>query len=125
NDQASYLYDESHKKDENADSERDEKGSFHIVYDFLRPSSRKEAYQADITYGTNNQFGFDYLRDNLAYSKESLVQREYHYALVDEIDSILIDEARTPLIISGNTGAAGDLYVKFAEIARGLKEGED
>ncbi len=124
NDQASYLYDESHtSKDE--DKERDETGSFHVVYDLLRPVSKKEAYLADITYGTNSQFGFDYLRDNLVYDSDRLVQREYNFAIVDEIDSILIDEARTPLIISGNTGNAGDLYVRFAKIASSLEEEGD
>ena len=66
----------------------------------LRPCSRREAYQADITYGTNNEFGFDYLRDNMRFSLEEMVQREHYYAIVDEVDSILIEEARTPLIIS-------------------------
>src|SRR3990167_3204160 len=124
NDQASYLYDESHQTQE-ADEERDETGSFRVVYEFLRPVTKQDAYRADITYGTNNQFGFDYLRDNLVYNKETLAQREHYYAIVDEIDSILIDEARTPLIISGNIGAAGDLYEKFAKIARELEEGSD
>ena len=118
----SFLYDPQHVSQ---DKERDELGSFHVVHEFLRPGSKKEAYQADITYGTNNEFGFDYLRDNLLYNKGDLSQREYHYAIVDEIDSILIDEARTPLIISGNTGAAGELYEKFANIARALEEGGD
>ena len=67
----------------------------------LRPIERREAYRCDITYGTNNEFGFDYLRDNMRFSLEELVQRALHYAIVDEVDSILIDEARTPLIISG------------------------
>src|SRR5215470_7760616 len=67
----------------------------------LRPCSRREAYYADVTYGTNNEFGFDYLRDNMRFTLEEMVQREHHYAIVDEVDSILIDEARTPLIISG------------------------
>jgi preprotein translocase subunit SecA len=118
----SFLYDPAHVS---SDKERDELGSFHVVHEFLRPATKKEAYRADITYGTNNEFGFDYLRDNLLYNKEDLSQRDYHYAIVDEIDSILIDEARTPLIISGNTGAAGELYEKFAKIARGLEEGGD
>lgn len=123
----SFIYDPSVKlkEDSEEDKERDEIGSFHIVHDFLRPTDKKSAYLADITYGTNNEFGFDYLRDNLVYSKDRLSQRGYHYAIVDEIDSILIDEARTPLIISGNTGAAGDLYGQFANIAKSLKEGED
>jgi preprotein translocase subunit SecA len=118
----SFLYDPSHIK---SDKERDETGSFHVVHEFLRPVTKQEAYRADITYGTNNEFGFDYLRDNLLYRKEDLAQRGYHYAIVDEIDSILIDEARTPLIISSNTGAAGDLYHTFAKIAEKLKQDED
>lgn len=78
--------------------------------------SRKKAYQADITYGTNNEFGFDYLRDNLKYEIEHMAQREFHYAIVDEVDSILIDEARTPLIISGPTEDNSDLYYKIDKI---------
>jgi preprotein translocase subunit SecA len=122
NHDASYIYDPKHIED---DKERDELGSFKVMYEFLRPCTRKEAYLADITYGTNSEFGFDYLRDNIAYSPENVVQREYHYAIVDEIDSILIDEARTPLIISSSTTDSEDLYSVFANIARGLKEGED
>ncbi len=124
NDHESFLYDESHttKKE---DELRDETGSFHVVHEFLRPATKQEAYRADITYGTNNQFGFDYLRDNLLYDKNLLAQREHHYAIVDEVDSILIDEARTPLIISGNVGNAGELYERFAKIARDLEEGPD
>src|SRR5688500_8628892 len=76
----------------------------------LRPCTRREAYQADITYGTNNEFGFDYLRDNMRFSVEEMVQREHAYAIVDEVDSILIDEARTPLIISGPAEGATDKY---------------
>ena len=78
----------------------------------LRPATRKEAYAADITYGTNNEFGFDYLRDNMVIYKDQLVQRPLNYAIVDEIDSILIDEARTPLIISGRANQASDIYKK-------------
>jgi preprotein translocase subunit SecA len=118
----SFVYDPAHV---NSDKERDELGSFHVVHEFLRPATKQDAYRADITYGTNNEFGFDYLRDNLLYNREQLSQRDYHYAIVDEIDSILIDEARTPLIISGNTGAAGELYEKFAKIASQLEEGGD
>ena len=118
NDQKSYLYDPEH---EIKDTERDEKGAYHIVYEFLRPATKQEAYRADITYGTNNQFGFDYLRDNLLYNPNQLSQRDFHYAIVDEIDSILIDEARTPLIISGNTGAAGELYERLSKIAATLE----
>jgi preprotein translocase subunit SecA len=82
----------------------------------LRPCQRREAYLADITYGTNNEFGFDYLRDNMRFALEELVQRELHYAIVDEVDSILIDEARTPLIISGPTEESTDLYYKVDRI---------
>src|SRR3989338_8430625 len=124
NDQLSYLYDESHTS-KKADEERDVEGSFQVVYEFLRPVNKQEASRADITYGTNVQFGFDYLRDNLVYDERYLVQRDYHYAIVDEIDSILIDEARTPLIISGNVGSAGELYTRFAKIAASLDEGKD
>ena len=87
----------------------------------LRPCKRREAYRADITYGTNNEFGFDYLRDNMRFSLEELVQRELHYAIVDEVDSILIDEARTPLIISGPTEESTDLYYKIDRIIPRLK----
>jgi preprotein translocase subunit SecA len=118
----SFIYDNSHT---NKDKERDELGSFHVVHEFLRPATKQEAYRADITYGTNTEFGFDYLRDNLLYNKSQLAQREFSFAVVDEIDSILIDEARTPLIISANTGAAGDLYVKFAKIAKELSKDTD
>lgn len=117
----SYLYDPGHQ---NLDQERDELGSFKVVHEFMRPCSRREAYHADITYGTNNEFGFDYLRDNIAYTPEDLVQRVYHYAIVDEIDSILIDEARTPLIISAPSSDAENLYEVFADISSKLKEGE-
>jgi preprotein translocase subunit SecA len=82
----------------------------------LRPCTRREAYLADITYGTNNEFGFDYLRDNMRFSLEELVQRELHYAIVDEVDSILIDEARTPLIISGPAEESTDQYYKIDRI---------
>ncbi len=84
------------------------------------PSERKVAYSADITYGTNTEFGFDYLRDNMALSADELVQREFNYAIVDEVDSILIDEARTPLIISGVAEKPTRLYYQFAHIARNL-----
>jgi preprotein translocase subunit SecA len=82
---------------------------------------RKEAYEADITYGTNSEFGFDYLRDNMAISLDGVVQRGHHYAIVDEVDSILIDEARTPLIISGEPTTAAKLYYDFARVVRGLE----
>jgi preprotein translocase subunit SecA len=87
----------------------------------LRPCTRPEAYRADITYGTNNEFGFDYLRDNMRFSLDELVQRELHYAIVDEVDSILIDEARTPLIISGPADESTDLYYKIDRIIPKLR----
>ena len=87
----------------------------------LRPCTRPEAYRADITYGTNNEFGFDYLRDNMRFSLEELVQRELNYAIVDEVDSILIDEARTPLIISGPADESTDLYYKIDRIIPKLR----
>ncbi len=91
-----------------------------IIHD-LTPEERQVAYNADITYGTNNEFGFDYLRDNMAVSKKQLVQRELNYAIVDEIDSILIDEARTPLIISGQADKANDLYQKADSFVKTLR----
>ncbi len=118
----SYRYDPGHKE---VDAMRDEEGSFRIFYEFLRPSTRREAYEADITYGTNSEFGFDYLRDNISYKPEDLRQRGHAYAIVDEIDSILIDEARTPLIISAPTQESEDLYRTFARIASQLKPEED
>ena len=90
-------------------------------YNHLRPVSRREAYLADITYGTNNEFGFDYLRDNMVWDLAQCVQRELHYAIVDEVDNILIDEARTPLIISGPAEESSDLYGKFSEVVRRLQ----
>src|SRR5438093_2149029 len=87
----------------------------------LRPCTRPEAYRADVTYGTNNEFGFDYLRDNMRFSLDELVQRELHYAIVDEVDSILIDEARTPLIISGPADESTDLYYKIDRIIPKLR----
>lgn len=91
----------------------------------LIPCSRKEAYLADITYGTNNEFGFDYLRDNMAITLDGVVQRELNYAIVDEVDSILIDEARTPLIISGPSEKSTSIYYKAAQVAKQLKIDED
>ncbi len=114
NHETSFIYDPLHKE---FDKERDETGSFKVVREFLRAVTRKEAYYADITYGTNNEYGFDYLRDNIEYEPERLRQREHNFAIVDEIDSILIDEARTPLIISAPTSESEDLYKTFAGIA--------
>ena len=95
-----------------------------IVHEIDFPE-RKAAYQADITYGTNNEFGFDYLRDNMVVGKDQMVQRELNYCIVDEVDSILIDEARTPLIISGPGEKSADLYKVIARIVANMKEGED
>src|SRR5207302_6434575 len=92
---------------------------------YLRPCSRREAYRADITYGTNNEFGFDYLRDNMVTDLDQCVQRELHYAIVDEVDSILIDEARIPLIISGPTEDSTDLYYRIDRIIPMLKRDVD
>ncbi|MCF4167053.1 preprotein translocase subunit SecA [Zavarzinia compransoris] len=94
-----------------------------IVHD-LTDEERREAYAADITYGTNNEFGFDYLRDNMKYRLDQLVQRPFHYAVVDEVDSILIDEARTPLIISGPTEDNSDLYRRIDELMPQLDEAD-
>ena len=91
----------------------------------LRPITRREAYACDITYGTNNEFGFDYLRDNMARSIEQLVQRPHHFAIVDEVDSILIDEARTPLIISAPDSEATDQYFRFASLIKTLSGDTD
>ena len=117
NHDASYLYDATHQE---VDALRDEVGSYKVVYEFLRPCTRKEAYAADVTYGTNSEFGFDFLRDNIEYEAEHLRQRGHAYAIIDEIDSILIDEARTPLIISAPANDSENLYDTFATIARGL-----
>ncbi|MEG0873473.1 MAG: preprotein translocase subunit SecA [Clostridia bacterium] len=92
-----------------------------LVVAGMNSAQKREAYAADITYGTNNEFGFDYLRDNMSMSKEEMVQRELNFAIVDEIDSILIDEARTPLIISGMVNKQNDLYEKANYFAKGLK----
>ena len=92
-----------------------------LIIPGLDPKKKQEPYNCDITYGTNNEFGFDYLRDNMVIYKNQLVQRELHYAIVDEIDSILIDEARTPLIISGRANASSDLYKKADNFVRGLE----
>ncbi|MTA82186.1 MAG: preprotein translocase subunit SecA, partial [Actinobacteria bacterium] len=90
------------------------------------PQQRREQYMCDITYGTNNEFGFDYLRDNMAWQSSERVQRGHYFAIVDEVDSILIDEARTPLIISGpSSGEANRWFSEFATIAKSLVEGED
>lgn len=114
NHEASYLYDPNHQ---DKDEERDEHGSFKVVYEFLRPCTRQEAYAANVTYGTNSEFGFDFLRDNIEYEADRLRQPNHAYAIIDEIDSILIDEARTPLIISAPAPDTENLYPTFAAIA--------
>jgi len=125
NHESSYVYDFQYKNIEGQDKIRDELGGFKVIEDYLRPVSRKEAYQADITYGTNNEFGFDFLRDNMAYNKEEMAQKNFNYAIVDEVDSILIDEARTPLIISAPDVESAELYQKFARIVPQLKKDID
>ncbi len=134
NNESSFMYDPAHRDNstvtsvapnDNLDKERDQLGAFKVVHEFLRPVSRREAYAADITYGTNNEFGFDYLRDNLEYSPDKLRQREPNYAIVDEIDSILIDEARTPLIISAPMRDAESTYKQFASMVKSFKKDED
>ena len=127
---AAFVYDPSFiaPKEEIAEAElaadevRDTEGSFKVVQEFLRPISRKEAYQLDILYGTNHEFGFDYLRDNLAYRAEDQVQRGHHFAIIDEVDSILIDEARTPLIIAAPDTESSEYYKIFARIATMLSK---
>ncbi len=113
--EAAFIYDPDYIDDKAIDER--------LVH--LKPVSRKEAYLADITYGTNNEFGFDYLRDNMVSELGQMVQRELNYAIVDEVDSILIDEARTPLIISAPDADSTDKYYKFAKLVTQLKENED
>ncbi|MFA6446339.1 MAG: preprotein translocase subunit SecA [Candidatus Paceibacterota bacterium] len=143
NHDVSFLYDPNHGRpttdnqaldkssgqatdgEDKVDKVRDTEGSYKVIHEFLRPCSRKEAYGADITYGTNNEYGFDYLRDNIEYSPQELRQREFNYAIVDEIDSILIDEARTPLIISSPTVESENLYVTFAGIVKNFTKEAD
>ncbi|MBQ8996988.1 preprotein translocase subunit SecA [Candidatus Saccharibacteria bacterium] len=108
--EASFIYDKNYENVDHADER----------FRHLRPATRKEAYLADITYGTNNEFGFDYLRDNMTSETKFLRQRELNFAIVDEVDSILIDEARTPLIISAPAGDNPDAYYQFAKIASQL-----
>lgn len=112
---ASFIYDPEYLNDKH-DDER---------MKHLRPCTRQEAYAADITYGTNNEFGFDYLRDNMVREESQLRQRELHYAIVDEVDSILIDEARTPLIISAPATASATAYEQFSKVVRTLKKEKD
>ena len=132
NHESSFVYDPSFqlasaekKWDKERDERRDELGNFKVEQSYLRPMTRNEAYLADITYGTNNEFGFDYLRDNMAGHLSQMVQRELNYAIIDEVDSILIDEARTPLIISAPAEESTEKYYKFANLVTHLKEGDD
>jgi preprotein translocase subunit SecA len=106
------------------DPEYVNKDHFDARMHHLKPATRQEAYEADITYGTNNEYGFDYLRDNMVREVDQLRQRDLHYAIVDEVDSILIDEARTPLIISAPATASAAAYQQFAKVVRSLKETE-
>ena len=126
---AAYLYDPSWHVPEGdealIDTERDATGSFRVQQEYLRPVSRKEAYAADIVYGTNHEFGFDYLRDNLSYSTAQQVQRGHYFAIIDEVDSILIDEARTPLIISAPDVQSAEYYKLFARLVPTLVKDED
>lgn len=125
NHEQSFLYDPNFRQAEIKDDARDKTGGFMVIQDFLKPCSRAEAYNADITYGTNNEFGFDYLRDNLVFRLDDKVQRAFNYAVIDEVDSILIDEARTPLIISQSETMKPEEYISFAQLADRLNEGDD
>ena len=120
-----FIYDENYKNENEKDAKRDIVGGFLVVEDFLKPVSKKEAYSADITYGTNNEFGFDYLRDNMVFDLEQKAQRDFNFAIVDEVDSILIDEARVPLIISGEAEPATEKYSLFAKIVSSLEKETD
>ena len=128
---AAYIYDPHFKvehgteEEQEIDVKRDAFGAFKVEMDYLRPVSRQEAYQADITYGTNNEFGFDYLRDNMVTAQSQKVQRGVNFAIIDEVDSILIDEARTPLIISAPAEESADLYKKFSQLVPLLQENGD
>jgi preprotein translocase subunit SecA len=132
NHETSYIYDPHFKRTEpdadqkddegsERDKARDTTGAFKVEYSYLRPCSRKEAYAADITYGTNNEYGFDFLRDNMATRPEHQVQRPPFFAIIDEVDSILVDEARTPLIISAPAEEATQSYYEYAKIVRALE----
>ena len=116
NNGVSYMYEPGYKPGEEGST-----GGL----DDLRPCARRDVYQADITYGTNNEFGFDYLRDNMVREWNDKAQRPLYFAIVDEVDNILIDEARTPLIISGSAEEASGTYVRFARAVKGLEEQRD
>jgi preprotein translocase subunit SecA len=119
--ESGYVYDANYKNNE-ADKERDVIGNFKVIQNFLKPVSRREAYGADITYGTNNEFGFDYLRDNMVFDKNQESQRGFNFVIVDEVDSILIDEARVPLIISGEAEEATEKYYTFSKVVESLQK---
>ena len=127
---AAFLFDPNaehlHDEEEDAGLDPEERQRRRELGDLkmLRPCTRREAYRADITYGTNNEFGFDYLRDNMVLERAQKVQRQLSYAIVDEVDNILIDEARTPLIISGQAEESLDTYRVFANLVRSLQAGE-
>ena len=125
NGQKSIKPEEDKSEGSAADKERDAKGMYKVENEFLERCSRQEAYACDITYGTNNEFGFDYLRDNMVQNKHEMAQRPFYFAIVDEVDSILIDEARTPLIISAPAEEANEMYYKFAELVSKLQVNED
>lgn len=114
----SYLYDATQPE---PDTNLDAVEQYKVLPEYLKPVSKKQAYQADITYGTNTQFGFDYLRDNMQTSIDGMVQREHYFALVDEVDSVLIDEARVPLIMSSQAEDSSQMYKQFAKLAKQLK----
>ena len=122
----SFLYDPSYKPEED-ELKKLEGETQGLVMDVkhMRPISRREAYAADITYGTNNEFGFDFLRDNMVQQQAQMVQRELFFAIVDEVDSILIDEARTPLIISSPDSDPTDKYFEFARMVERLEDVQD
>lgn len=115
----------SEKQNKEIDEERDEEGSYNVMDEFLIQVSRVDAYKSDIIYGTNSQFGFDYLRDNIEYEKENVRQNHHAFAIVDEIDSILIDEARTPLIISAPAADPENLYKVFTQIVSDFEKEVD
>jgi len=124
NSDGSFIYDPAHTEKEQ-DKARDETGGFKIIHEFLRPAGKLDVYSCDVVYGTNTEFGFDYLRDNIVGDISQIISPERHFAIVDEVDSILIDEARTPLIISMPDAESPKLYETFSRIVPRLKENED
>ncbi len=121
----SYKFNANKRALEAETPEQKEMQNFKVEYDFLETCSRKQAYECDIVYGTNNEYGFDYLRDNMVQNIEEMSQRKLNFAIVDEVDSILIDEARTPLIISAPAEEATDKYYRFSDLVARLQEKED